>query len=241
MYDLGSMSPSDLTECGNALRGLGSGAKSMEEAANNIVRYLYENLGDKRSGEKGCALVRFYKTHNYGDLDAGLQGFADGIMGTTSASPDVKCLTLLATVGDQPDWNSRAKSNGHKAIPLPSEGAVESIPMVSQLVKQFGLEVSAVVKPDPNVIGDLEQRAFNTFHIPEAPGSPYIPAQDEFVTPFGIQSALGLGGMLSSGDIFAIIMFSKIGISRETADSFRELAPSVKEAVEPFVGTSVFA
>jgi len=49
------------------------------------------------------------------------------------------------------------------------------------------------------------------------------------------------GGILSSGELFAVITFSKVFIPRETAESFRELAPNVKEADQPFVGGAVFA
>ena len=213
----------------------------MEEAANKIVRYLYDNLGDKQTGEKSCALVRFYKTNPFGDLDEGLQEFARGILGTTPESPTMRCLTLLATVGDQPEWNSRANSNGHKAIPLASEQFVAGIPMIARLVNQFGLEASAVLKPDSTRVVDLERRTFNTFYVPEVPGSPYVPAQEQFVIPFGIKSALGFGGILTSGELFAIILFSKVPIPRETAETFKDLAPRAKEAVTPFVDGAVFA
>ena len=153
----------------------------------------------------------------------------------------MKCLTLLATVGDQPQWNSRANSQGHMAIPLASEQVIASIPMISRLVSQFGLDVSAVVKPEPGLIGDLAQKTYNTFYIEQAAGSQYIPAQDEFVIPFGIQSALGFGGILTSGELFAVIMFSKTPIPAATAENLKALAPKVKEAVLSFVGAKVFA
>ncbi len=165
MYDLKTITPAQTTELGNALSGLGSGAQSMEEAANRIVRHLQENLIDAQSGQKSCALVRFYKSHPHVELDEGLQEFARGVLGATPESPDMKCLTLLATVGDQPQWNSRANSQGHKAIPLASEQVIASIPMISRLVSQFGLDVSAVVKPEPGLIGDLAQKTYNTFYI----------------------------------------------------------------------------
>lgn len=62
-------------------------------------------------------MVRFYKTHPYIRLDQGLQGFAQGILGSDT-SDDTNCLTLLATNRDNDDWKSRSKSNGHRAIPL---------------------------------------------------------------------------------------------------------------------------
>ena len=79
------------------------------------------------------------------------------------------------------------------------------------------------------------------FYVPEAVGSPYIPFQDDFVIPYGIKSVLGFGGVLSSGELFVVIMFSKASIPSQTADGFKNLAPNVKAAVEPFVGNKVFA
>jgi hypothetical protein len=213
----------------------------MEETANRIVRHLYDNLVDKKSGGKSCALVRFYKTHAYQDLDAELRGFAQGILGHAPESPSMKCLTLLATAGEKPEWNSRAASVGHKAIPLPSEKFVSQIPMISRLVNQFGLDVNAVIKPDPSLLVDLEEKACNTFHVPEAVGSPYIPAQKDFVIPHGIQSVVGFGGMLASGDLFAVILFAKVHIPRKTADLANSLALKVKEAVQPFAEGKIFA
>ncbi|MCH8350904.1 MAG: hypothetical protein J4O03_12945 [Chloroflexi bacterium] len=241
MYDLARISQSEMAECGNALKGLGSGAGSMEETANKIVRYLYDNMTDAQTGDNACALIRFYKTHSFGQLDAGLQEFAQGILGRAPDSPDMKCLTMLATAGENPAWNSRANSAGHRAIPLASAEFVEQIPMIAQLISQFGIEMGSVLNPDPSVIVDLERRSYNAFYIADAVGSPYIPAQDEFVIPYGVKSVVGFGGVLSSGELFAVIMFSKVSIPRETAESFRGLAASVKEAVQPYVGGAVFA
>jgi len=240
MYDLARFTQSEISECGNALRALGSGAASMEETANKIVRYLYDNLVDAQ-GSKACALIRFYKTHAFDQLEPSLQEFAQGILGRAPDSPDMKCLTMLATIGENPDWNSRANSNGHKAIPLASADFVGQIPMIAQLISQFGIEMGSVLKPDPNVIVDLEKKTYNTFYIAEAVGSPYIPAQDDFVVPFGVKSVLGFGGVLSNGELFVVIMFSKVPIPRETAENVRELGPSAKRAVEPFVAGAVFA
>ena len=116
MYDYSRFSDADLKECGANLAALGGGASSMEDVANKIVSYLYENITDS-SGGSANALVRFYKTHPYDQLDQGLQGFAQGILGS-APSDDTNCLTMLATMGDNDDWKSRSKSNGHRAIPL---------------------------------------------------------------------------------------------------------------------------
>ena len=241
MYDLTRFTQSEATECGNALRALGSAASSMETAANNIVQHLYNNVINSETTEKACALIRFYKTHPYGQLAYGLQEFASGIMGGAPESQGMKCLTMMATAGEHADWNSRSTSSCHRAIPLASADLVGGIPMIAQLVSQFGIEMGSVVSPDPNVIGDLARQTFNTFHIADAVDSPCIPAQDDFVKPYGVKSVLGFGGVLSSGELFMVIMFSEVSIPASTASSFRDLSANVKEAVEPFVGGAVFA
>ena len=84
--------------------------------------------------------------------------------------------------------------------------------MISRLLTQYGIDVGSVMRPDPMLIGGISKKTYNTFYVPEAVGSTYIPAQDDFVIPNGIKSVLGFGGVLSSGEPFVVIMFSKPGI-----------------------------
>lgn len=232
-FDVTNFTIREMSECGRTLRSLGSGAASMEEAGGRIVGYFRDALvgGD---GRRAAALVRLYKTHSYGGLDAELQRFVRSSMGGDPHSPDLKCLVLLGTAGEEPDWNLRENSRGHRAIPLPSEEAVNQAPMVSNLIRQLGLPVGVVVRPDPDLLLDLEQRTYNVFHVPEALGSPFIPAQQDFVVPRGIRSVLGFGGLLPSGEMFAVIIFFKVPVSREAADLFKALSLNVKMALLPF-------
>ncbi|MEG4030707.1 MULTISPECIES: PP2C family protein-serine/threonine phosphatase [unclassified Microcoleus] len=241
MYDLTRFTLRDMAECGLALRQFGLGVESMEEASNRIVRYLYENFCTKPTGEKSCALVRLFKTHPYEDLEVELAEYARSMLDHYPPLPGMKCMNLLATVGEQTEWNSRHTSVGHKAIPLASESVVAQMPMISQLIRQLGLDIKTVINPDPNLLVEIEQRKYNVFYVPEAIGSPYIPAQDSFVIPFGIKSVLGFGGLLPSGNMFAIIMFLKVQIPHSTAQMFSTLALNVKTALLPFYRGVVFA
>ncbi|OHB72982.1 MAG: hypothetical protein A2W17_10175 [Planctomycetes bacterium RBG_16_41_13] len=189
---------------------------------------------DGQSGKKACSLVRFFKTHTFEKLDPELQNFSKNMAGNTPVFPETKCLTLLATVGENPAWNSRKTSKGHRAIPLLSEQMVRQTPMIKNLITQLGLNIGMIIKPDPRFLLDKNTRMYNVFCVPEAPGSPCIPAQKEFVIPYGIKSVIGFGGMFPSGDIFAIIMFLKFPVIKEVADLFKILAQNVKIAVLPF-------
>lgn len=239
-YDITNFTIREITECGRALRTLGKGASSMEEVAGKIVNYLYNTLMDGQSGKPACSLVRFFKTHAYEDLDDELKSFALNMLEDGAPFPEMKCLTLLGTVGENQAWNSRGNSKGHKAIPLPNEDVVYQIPMVSNLIEQLGLSVRSVLKQDPELLLNMEQKTCNVFLVLEAEGSPYIPAQKEFAVSYGIKSVLGFGGVLPSLDIFVIIMFLRTSISREKADLFTNLALNIKLAVLPFEKT-VFA
>ena len=230
----------DMTECGAALRKLGEESESMEDAANRLVRYFYEAFVDE-VGQRSLALVRLFKTHPYHDLTPELRAVVQQTLGGQPESPRLKCLTLLATVGEQADWNSRSTSRGHQAIPLVSEELVAQSPMISQLIQQMGLEIGAVLEPDPTLVLSLEQRTFNVFHVSEAKDSPFVPAQADFVVPYGICSVLGFGSMLPSGNLLATIMFSKTSISRDTADMFKTLALNAKLALLPFDGYKTFS
>lgn len=224
------MSLAEMTRCGAHLRKLGSDANSMEEVAQRITRFLFEELkADDR--QPAPVLVRLYKTHRLDILPSDLRSLALDLVDGTDDAGSIQCLTLLATAGVEEPWNSRYRSANHRVIPLPSEKAVERFPMVAQLVRQLGLEVSSVVEPDPAVIVDLMQKTFNIFYVPEAADSPYIPAQADFVKPYGVKAALGFGGLLPSGDLFCVVLFSRVPISPETAELFKPLALSAKLAL----------
>ncbi|QHG18074.1 ATP-binding protein [Nostoc sp. ATCC 53789] len=240
MYDLQMFTMRDMSECGLALRSLGKKANSMEEVGNHIVQYLYNNLIDLKSGERSCALVRFFKTHSYGELPPKLQEYTHSFVSNDVLENNLKCLTLLSTAGQQPEWNSRHKSEGHKVIPLFSKEMIAQIPMIFQLIQQLGLNLDVVVRPDLNLLTDLEQRMYNVFYVPDALGSSYIPSQTSFVIPYNIKSVVGVGGLLPSGNIFIIIMFLKVAIPRISVDLLRPLALNVKMTILPFENEKTF-
>jgi PAS domain S-box-containing protein len=240
-FDLARFDLSDMIECGRAVREASEPAGSMESAAEAIVGLLYRSLTDADGGGPNCALVRCFKTHRFGQLPEELAESALGLVpATQKLDPLVRCLTLLATAGEEPAWNDRRASTGHRAIPLESVEIVERAPMIAALLRQMGLKIEAALYPSEEIILDAEQHAFNVFHVEEAEGSPTIPAQEQFVRRHGIRSVLGFGGLLPSGDLFAVVMFAKVRIPRETADLFRTIALGVKLALLPFTRGPVF-
>lgn len=244
MYDLTQLTLQNVTEIGSALRALGKQADSLETLAAGCVDYFHKNLIDAHTGSSACVLARFFKTHPYGALPETLQAQARKSMGAAprdNPAGDLKCLTLLSTVGDEGQWCDRTASRGHQAIPLTSESAVSQIPMISQLIKSFGLDISYVLSPDPDLIMELERKTCNVFYIPNALGSKFIPAQQEFVEPYGVKSVLGFGGILPAGDLFAIILFTRVRVPEATAHLFKTLPLNIKMAMLPLDKGSPFS
>lgn len=233
-FDLADFNLASMLRCGRGIRRAVQGASSLNAAAGAIVRYLYAESGSLPDGQRACALVRCYRTVSYGGLDPEQRTFADGLLHAPIATPDMKCLTLVATVGDEAPWCSPDTSRGHRVIPLPSPEIVEQAPMIAQLIRQMGMDIGAVVRPHAGILPELEGRTYNVFHVEEALGSPYIPAQDDFVVPYGIRSVVGFGGLLRSGDLFSVIMFSRVPIGEEAASRFRTVGLDVKAAFFPF-------
>ena len=241
--DLARFGLTEMLRCSMEVRRASAGARSMEAAATRVCRFLYDEfVGTEQGGApmRQCALVRCYKTHPFGALDTGLKAFARDLLAGAPERDDLRCLTLLATVGDEPAWNSRLRSRAHRAIPLATAAMIEQAPMIAQLLRQFGLEPAKLVAPSSGIVGDLQGKTYGVFHVENALGSPYIPAQREFVIPYGVRSVVGFGGSLRTGDLFAIILFSRTPVTRDVADRFRSLALDVKTALFDFADDEVF-
>lgn len=241
MYDVTPFALSDMVASSAALRTMGAQASSMEEVAGEVVAYLHQNLVDKRSGERACALVRFYKSHRYDGLPPDLQEAARLASDDHRAWRSVNCLTMLATAGSEPEWNDRHLSVNHRAIPLHSSAAIDRLPMVRALVSQLGVDPRLIAAPVPELFTTMDAKTYNVFHVADAVGSPLVPAQDDFVLRYGIVSVVGFGGVLPSGELFATVLFTTVPIPRNTAEQFASLALSIKLAILPFVDGPVFA
>lgn len=224
-FDLNALSVGDALRLETYVRTIAG--PGPDAVAARVVAYLYDALRDGPGGDRALVLARLYRVRRYDALDGDTRRFVD--RATPAATPAMRCLTLAATAGLMPDWNSPAASRGHRAIALPSEGAVLALPMVAQLLAQFGVAPRAVVAPGPALL--REHGTYNVFHVEHAPGHPAIPAQDDFVAPFGVRSALGFGGLLAGGELFAVVLFSRVRVSRDTADLFPILALGVRRAL----------
>ena len=242
-FHLRALQPADAVLVGARVARAARSAPSLEEAAARIVTELYESLEDPEVTGSALALARFYRTISFSDLAPELQQIATAIPGKHPAQPrsGMKCLTLMGSAGLEPAWNSRHTSARHRVIPLPSPSAVERLPMVSKLISEMGMlvanlgEVATDPPPEPEV-----GRA-RIFHVEEAQGSPFIPDQEDFVRRYGIRSVVGFGSSLQSGDLWAVILFTRVSVNLDVARLFRMLATDIKIAILPVLSSRFFA
>ncbi len=242
VFDLECLSADDLAACGRKLESIGERASHRQEVAERVVRHLYNSLRIPATGEPACVLVRCFQTCPYARLPLEYQHAAGDILEQTTANRNLRCLTLLATCGSKLVWNDVATSINHQCIPLPSIEVVRRAPMIARLLEQMGVPLELIVSPPDSaefLVGQVSGD-FNVFHVEHALGSPFIPAQAEFVEPYNVRSVVGMGGLLSDGELFVVLLFARVPISHEAAELFRTLAVTVQSAFLPFAADQTF-
>lgn len=224
-----------MLRCSRGLRRVAAESGSLSDAASVIVRYLHDESRDPDTNVHQCALIRFYKTSAFAKLEPAEQDFVMAQMAGVSLEAGTRVLSMIATVGAEEAWCDRMQSAGHLAIPLPSVEIVERAPMIAGLIRALGMDIADVVASNPVFMEGEAGRTYDVFHVEKAAGSAFIPAQADFVLPYGIQSVIGFGGLLSNGELFAVVMFTTVPVPRSAADRFRNIALDVKAISYPLV------
>ncbi|MBU1147141.1 MAG: hypothetical protein KKD11_02215 [Candidatus Omnitrophica bacterium] len=200
---------------------------TLEEVAQEIMKGL-SGIFVTSEGKSEFVLSRFFKSCTYEKLPKAVQEYIQRTEGKKEIPPQNKYLTLLGTWGDLKDWQDRARSNGHQALPLYDPQTIREIPMLSATLNQIGFDIDEIVKPDKSIIIDKQDKEYGVFSVEEAKGSKFIPRQQDFVEPFGVKSVFGFGSMYKTKSLYGIIIFSRVKISAQKARLFLSLNPVIK-------------
>lgn len=218
----------DAVELGGRLRTAAPGATSMEEVANAILRIICDGTASDED-QSSCVLVRCFVSDARSRLPERL---AKLVPLTEDDDPDGQSLALLATEGEEAEWCDRRRSVHHQVIPLVGSAMPETFPMITRMFRQFGIPISALLSRSVDSFVDPAERAFGVFHVEHASGSADVPDQD-FIAEYGVASVLGIGGPLPTGDVFAVLIFSRDPIDRQVAELLQPWALSIKLALLP--------
>jgi two-component system NtrC family sensor kinase len=232
--NLEQLSIDDLLALARRLREAEIDATSMEDVAQRMVDLIDDSLTDA-DGEPACALVRFYVTQRYADIGSVLQSAAMDVAPEElrdEVHADTRCFTLIATTGRRPEWCDRRRSVNHRSIPLVSEELVARLPMVAGLLRDLGVDARSVVHPEVGDRMERHHRRYDVFHVEDAAGSPAVPAKD-FVEDYGVRSAVGIGGVMPSGELFCVLLFSRVTINTRVVELLSSLAVTVKAGIVP--------
>lgn len=207
----------------------------MRRMSQHIVKSLFQSFGTPDEPE--MALVRIYRLLPVSHLPADLRPLVD--------QDEQYVMTLTGTYGLEDAWCDRRRSVNHKVIPIKKV-------MVSRLVPMFEAILVNGMQVDFQRLyatGDVVASTSGfggTFFVPNVAVSPeHIPAQEEFVRPYGIISEVGFGGVIAGGEdlisLYTLFAFSRVRISEQTAASFYAMRPLIGTALATRSGQTIFA
>lgn len=238
MFDLANFTVSDMVVCSAELRQVTAASPTMEDAARAIVQHLRETFRDPATGQPQLVLTRLFQTMPWRSLTPDLEKRVLRRQPDLAPHPELRCLTLLATTGDHPDWRDRTRSRQHQIAAFPDVEAVRRAPMISTMLDQLGVTAEQIVAGPLPTDNDWDRHEIH--HIPDAPTSDSVPDK-EFIRAHGIKSVVGFAGNLPDGELFTVLMFSRVHIPARIAELFRTVAVSTRLALLPLNTAPLFA
>ncbi len=224
-----------------AIARCGDQAVSMEGAARQAVAAI-RTAFPTPDGDSAVVLVRMFQTTMWEHLTPQLRSFAMARMTPGASAHGTRCLAMLATLGDRPTWCDRHASRDHQALPLIGTDVVRRVPLALTVLDHLvGAEAQRTAAQDGTVQHDEHGRpARVAVHlVSDAAGSPLVPAQ-WLVDGYGVTAALGLGGILPSGEVFTSVIFSRVAIDTVTAHRFGAVTEALRSALAPFAHLPLF-
>jgi hypothetical protein len=194
--------------------------QNFEQAAQAWAQTIYETFREP-GGNSTFALVRMFRIDEYAKLPPTLRAKAKADW------PYV--IALAGTYGDEVAWCARQRSNGHQVL----DPEVKS-PMVWAAIQSIGLTWGPATSEALAMQQDTALSKY--FYVPDAIDSPYVPAQDEFVLPYGIKSVIGFGIRFLSNCAYMALCFSKVPLVEADVEKFVSLLPFVSTSLAAFDG-----
>ena len=176
------VSPMDVLDLWASVEAQIHEAATLEQAAQALATALHTRLSDS------TVLARVFVTADLADLPEDtkrlVEAHAERLGGARELRASTPVLTLIGTFGVKPEWADRHRSAGHAGIPLISAEFVESIPMMSALLKDVGLPLGWMERNSSSLIQRTIGESAGLFFVENAAlatddqDRKIIPAQD---------------------------------------------------------------
>lgn len=241
---LSDVTPADVGELLQQAAGI-RGHAAAEGAAQKFTEILYKRF------EESVVLTRLFATVPMERLPFANQYFVNNLASSAGISElvheETMVLSLLGTSGKLPEWNDRRGSKGHVGIPLASEKFVDSIPMISGLLKEIGLPLDWVDDWHTQIVckGFLSQST-GMFYVEDAAGTEdeygrrIIAAQD-FVADHGVKSVFGFGsGFQGNSTLVVLVVFTQEHLERSVVRPLVKVMEGFKRTAMEHVAAGNF-
>lgn len=218
----------EATQCASRIIRFGTRAATVETVSQLLSEYLYDHFRVPETAAPALLLSRVFVTRPLDTLEPRLKIMAEGMAGTHELSRRARCFVLMGSCGQFHVWCHPRLSTRFGCVPLEGPDFHIRMPIFSHLLDQLEIGSFSAQQHDGAFLlsdSDLD-RAFSVFHIEEALGHPFIPAQAECVQQYEVKSVIGFGGRLPSGEAFAAVLFSAVHIPPAAANHFRVIALS---------------
>jgi len=212
------------------------GRSAVEGAAQGFTQMFFSRF------EEALVLTRIFGTIPMGRLPQSNQVFVSRLAASAGVADqvndDTMVLSLLGTSGTVPDWNDRNRSKGHTGIPLASGKFVDSIPMISRLLKEIGMDLDWIDDWDTKIVSKgFLSRSTGMFYVGDArtaedQNGRKIIASQEFVETHGVRTVFGFGiGFLNSPTLMVLIAFTRETIEAAVVRSLIPVMGGLKRVV----------
>ena len=193
-----------------------------------VISYIYKKFKENETLPT-LALARIFVVLPYDDL----KPVDRHELGNRIPIDAPRYLTLVGTIGKNEEWNRRERSRNHRVIPLPQTAEeLESIPMLAEMFRRMDVDYRRIVNPAS--FSDIQQMIEGYMLEERAEGSPFIPAQEDFVEPYGVKSELGYGGFLPSGAVYTCFLFFTAPLSQAEANKLKVISAAIQQTLLPY-------
>src|SRR5574340_27014 len=224
---LTTLSLVDVARCVARVRELSSRASSIESFAQHLMQLFQETFRAPTGGHPEMVLSRCFVAQPFSEVAADVKSWLQLDQGRTTVQSSGLCLSLMGSAGVVDGWNDPSRSSRYRAIPVEADRFATRFPMFAEIFRQIGISIDKPRLGEGMNIASAGTGC-NVFSVPVALGSPYVPAQNDFVKPFGVRSVVGFGGWYGQGRYFLVVLFTRVSIPQPSVELLRLLALSVR-------------
>ncbi len=225
---LTALSLVDMVRCIAKVRELAASAVGLEQFAQGLVQGCQQTFRQPDSSDPEIVLARCFVTRPFRELSQEVQDWLQQREDRIGNPSTELCISLAGSAGMVAGWNDPALSSRYRAILVDSERFASRFPMFAEIFRQVGITTDDRRFGAGTMNIEPAGTSCSVFSVPVAFESPYIPAQDEFVRPFGVRSVVGFGGWDGQGRYFLVILFARVPVPQKSVDLLRLLALAVR-------------